>query len=234
MKPPVIALALFLAMSRTVAGQEVPVVIHDAQLKSDRLELELVNNGPSPATAWTIDVNVHRTVGGPSRHSSIGIDNYTVDAVRGLVPAKEVDAKFPQPGQPYAFSIMGSFESVPEVHVVAVVLEDGTAYGDQDVVRQVFERRTAERDAAQSVLAELRGVQRSKRGMAALVDAKARMAIPLANSPGAGMWRLADQNLALKIREAEAGRTDPDLALASVIDTVGREYQAAIKHSVKR
>jgi hypothetical protein len=102
------------------------------------------------------------------------------------------------------------------------------------MIDQMFAKRVADRDARQRALAELRDVQKTKRGLSALSEAESRVTLPTPNDPASAVWEGIRQNLAGHLKRAQNNLGDPDVALNAVIGVLQREYDTSVKHAVRR
>ena len=71
----------------------------------------------------------------------------------------------------------GQYQAQPPdatVEVMAVVLEDGTALGEPQALKSIFDKRVVERDELRKVVETFNAVLPSKRGAAAIDDLKSR------------------------------------------------------------
>jgi alkylhydroperoxidase family enzyme len=119
------------------------------------------------------------------------------------------------------------------VEIVAVVLDDGTAIGEESAIAPIFERRARERDALAAVTSVFSDVLASQHGTAALDALKQRLvALP---ARGEAPCRAAIDAVDT-YRQRGGARTSEQLdeSLRTYAAFVAREYELAKKHSQRR
>ena len=104
----------------------------------------LTNNAVQPVTAWALEITTHP--GGGVTHREVEtVDGYLSEATHGIGGAPERLERL-MPGQSRQIEL----DPLPDeatVAVAAVILNDGSAIGDERVIAAVFDRRAKERDA---------------------------------------------------------------------------------------
>jgi hypothetical protein len=187
--------------------------------------IELKNNGAQPATAWSVvittqaDGRVNRVI--QTR------DTYIAEVTRGL-PGSQEELDWLTPGGSRRMTL----EPLPEgamVEVVAVVLDDGSSMGDQQAIKGIFDRRSAERDALRAVVEAFRSVLPAAKGIAALEDLRARLAVISSTETA---HRSAVEAIDMFLMQAKAGaENDADQALRKYAAFVERQSEVATRHA---
>src|SRR5579871_2400039 len=117
--------ALFLIVY--LAAPEFPLVA-DHVVTGPKSHVTLTNTSPQPVTAWALAVTTHPEPGRTHREIET-VDGYLSEATHGIENAPERLERL-MPGQSREIAL----DPLPDgatVAVVAVVLEDGTAIGDE-------------------------------------------------------------------------------------------------------
>jgi len=119
------------------------------------------------------------------------------------------------------------------VEIVAVVLDDGTAIGEESAIAPIFERRARERDALTAVAAVFSDVLSSQHGTAALDSLKQRLvALPARDEvPCRAAIDAVDT-----YRQRGGARTPDqiDESLRTYAAFVGREAELAKQHAQRK
>jgi len=189
----------------------------------------LTNTANQPVTAWALATVTHQPGGRTHREVEIA-DGYLSEATHGL-PGASARLERLMPGQSREIAI----DPVPDegtVEIVAVVLDDGTALGDETVLGEIFARRAKERDALGAVAATFEDVLRSTHGVEALDALRSRLTA------------IAQREESLPCRAAidavnryRSARSDPaaiDQSLSTYAAFVAREYEIAAKHAQRK
>jgi hypothetical protein len=229
--------ALMIALTpRGSAAQGVPLQASDAQVtQGGRLQYSLTNAATQPATAWSVIVAVADLNGTVVGQTVITLDEYRVEAQRGIISENEIRRSLLRPRQTRRFELPGPFDArlLVTVTPAAMVFLDGTSVGDAGLIASIFDRRAAERDARAEVLRQLLDIQTHYVGAAALKEAIARLSRSATPDPDHAR-RACQEDLREALTQAEANHDDPMKALARQIEIVRREYEAAVQHSMNR
>ena len=194
-------------------------------------QVELKNTGNKAVTAWSLGILTHPD---PSRtHKVIHTgDAYLAEVTRDL-PRSSPHLDWILPGQSRVLPLDPQPPDAT-VEVMAVVLEDGTALGEPQVLTSIFDKRVAERDELRKVVDAFNAVLPSKRGAAAIEDLKSRLS---ASSGGeeSTPHRSAREAVDAFAQKAAAGKADEaDQSLRTYAAFVQRQYDVAAKHAVRR
>jgi hypothetical protein len=206
-----------------------PVIV--GQLSTGpRAHMTVTNTASQPVTAWAFAIITHPDPGRTRREVET-IDGYLSEATHGIQGSTErLERLMPQQSR------VIQLDSLPEdatVEVVAVVLDDGTAVGEESAIAPIFERRARERDALGAVVAVFSDVLASQHGTAALEALKQRLvALPARDE---APCRAAID--AVETYRQRGGARTPDQideSLRMYAAFVTREYELAKKHSQRK
>jgi len=190
--------------------------------------VQITNTSGQAVTAWSLAVTTSPESGRTHREVYTA-DVYLSEATHGLPGSSERLERL-LPGQSRQLPL-DPLPSGATVDVIAVVLDDGTAVGDEQVIAPIFARRVKERDALRAVVDAFNDVLGTMRGAAAL-DALRERFTALA---------LRDESIpcraALDAVQTYARNGNPneiDQALRTYAAFVTREYELAVKHSRRK
>lgn len=189
----------------------------------------LTNTANQPVTAWGLATITHPAGGRTHREVEIA-DGYLSEATHGLPGATERLERL-MPGQSREISL----DPVPEgaaVEIIAVVLDDGTALGDESIIAEIFARRVKERDALGAVADAFRDVLRTEQGVAAL-DALRNRLTTIAQREQSLPCRAAIDAVET-YRRTSADPAAIDQSLGTYAAFVTREYEIARKHAERK
>jgi hypothetical protein len=143
--------------------------------------VDLTNTSDQPVTSWTIVVTTEQ--GGVTRQVRRTVDAYLAEVTKDL-PGMSVAVDRLMPGQTREITLDPAAPGT-KVEVTAVVLQDGTALGDEEILESVFEQRARERDQLREVVEVFERVLSSSKGIPALEGLKRAFAVqtPGAESP---------------------------------------------------
>ena len=159
------------------------------------------------------------------------IDGYLSEATHGIQgTAERLERLMPQQSR------VIQLDPLPQdatVEIVAVVLDDGTAIGEESAIAPIFERRARERDALTAVAAVFSDVLSSQHGTAALDSLKQRLvALPARDEvPCRAAIDAVDT-----YRQRGGARTPDqiDESLRTYAAFVGREAELAKQHAQRK
>lgn len=132
----------------------------------------LTNTANQAVTAWALAVTTRQQTGRTHREVEM-VDGYLSLATHGIVGAPERLERLAA-GQSREIDL----DPLPDgatVQVVAVILDDGTALGEEPILASMFARRGKERDALGAVAQTFADVLERKRGAEALDTLRARL-----------------------------------------------------------
>lgn len=219
---------VLIAILAALLAAELPLEV--GKLVPGATQVELRNVGRQPINGWAFAISSPNASGGIRRvfHSS---DVYMSEVTGGLQGA-EPHLRLLQPGETRAMPV-DPLPAGVSVQVVAVLLDDNTAYGDEQTIASFFEKRVVERDALKKVVDTFNAALQSQKGAAALQDLKRRFAEG-ANANESVPHRSA--RLAVDAWLQRAGATDDDMdrSLRTYVAFVTKQYEAAAKHATRK
>jgi hypothetical protein len=117
------------------------------------------------------------------------------------------------------------------VEVIAAVLDDGTAVGEEQTLAAIFAKRAHERDALKAVVDVFADVLPAKHGADALAALRERFAA-LVQRDNAVPCRAA--LAAVQTYQQKINAEEIDRGLQTYASLVGREYDLAARHAERR
>jgi hypothetical protein len=213
-----------------VRGAELPVVASHL-VTGPNSHVELTNTSTQPVTSWTLVVTTTEKDGRTHR-STETIDAYLSEVTKEFsgTPDK-VDRLLPGQTREIALDPAGPGATA---EVTAVILQDGTALGDQETLASVFEHRATERDQLREVVAVFDSVLPSAQGIAALEGLKRGFAVQTPQGESAAHQAAREAVDAYVQRATPATADAIDQLLRKYADIVRREYELAEKHSHRK
>lgn len=193
-------------------------------------QVELKNTGDRAVTAWRFVVisptqtGTHREV-----HSA---DVYLSEVTRGL-PQSDAHLDWLRPGQSRAVPVDAAPPGA-SVHIVALVLEDGTALGEPETIASVFAQRAAERDELKKVVDAFNSTLQTRRGAAALEELQQRLAVTggAEESVPHRSAREAVESWLQKVKADNEGQVEQ--SVRTYLAFVTRQHEAAVKHAMRK
>ncbi len=189
----------------------------------------LTNTADQPVTAWGLATVTHPAGGRTHREIEIA-DGYLSEVTQGL-PGASTRLERLAPGQSREISL----DPVPDgatVEVIAVVLDDGTALGDEPIIREIFARRVKERDALGAVAAAFRDVLRAQQGVAALDALRNRLTTIAQREQSLPCRAALDAVETYRAKSANPAAIDQSLGTYAAFVT--REYEIAMKQAQRK
>jgi hypothetical protein len=192
--------------------------------------VEMTNGADQPVTAWGLAVTTLDNA--RTRREVEVVDGYLSEVTRGLPGSSERLERL-MPGQSRQIQL-DSLPADATVQVIAVVLDDGTAIGDEEVLTSIFARRARERDALRGVADAFSEVLASKRGGDALAALRERLTA-LADRDESLPWRAALDSVNTYRRQLTASNgNEIDQSLGVYAAFVRRQHELADRHSRRR
>src|SRR5258706_830502 len=139
--------AVLIAASTAFAA-EIPVTVSDIVTGASS-HVRITNTSRQPVTAWSLAATTEKPEGGTHREVYT-TDGYLSEATHGLPKAAERLERL-MPGESRQLPL-DPLPAGAKVEVVATVLDDGTAMGDEKALASIFASRVKERDALKSVV----------------------------------------------------------------------------------
>jgi hypothetical protein len=191
-------------------------------------KVQLTNTGSQAVTAWALAVST--TTGDRTHREVTTADGYLSEVTHGLPGASERLERL-APGQSREIS----FDALPagaRVDVIAAVMDDGTAVGDETVIASIFAHRVKERDALGAVVAGFKEVLAAKQGPEALAALRERFTALAQRDDSIPCHAALDavQNYS----QSKTNTDDINTSLQAYAAFVTREYDLAVKHATRR
>lgn len=192
--------------------------------------VEVRNTADQPITAWSLATTTPSSRG---THRVVEtIDGYLSEVTQGLPGSSPRNSRL-APGETRAIAV-DPLPADAMVEVIAVVLDDGTAIGDEPTLAAIFERRATERDALRSVVGTFDAVLEGMRGKAALQELARRFRAP-SDAAETDPHRAAREAIDSYLRRTTTANDDEiDRLLRGYVEVVRREYQLADRHATRR
>ena len=189
----------------------------------------LTNTTDQPVTAWALATVTHPS--GDRTHREVEIaDGYLSEATHGLPGSTERLERL-APGQSRQIPL-APVPAEATVEIVAVVLENGTALGDEPVIREIFARRVKERDALGAVANAFSDVLRTTQGVAALDALRNRLALIAQREQSVPCRAAIDAVETYRSKSADPAAINQSLGVYAAFVT--REYEVATKHAQRK
>jgi hypothetical protein len=219
------ALAVVVTVS---AAAEMPLKVTDV-VAGPQSHVRLTNTSSQPVTAWALGVTT-RGESGRTRREVYTVDGYLSEITHGLPGSSERNERL-MPGQSRQIPL-DPLPSGTGVDVIAAVLDDGTAVGDQEVIDEIFAKRAKERDALKAVVDVFKEVLAAKQGADALAALKERLTALVQRDNSVPCRAALD---AVQAHERTATPAlNIDQSLRQYAEFVTRQYTLAAKHSERR
>jgi hypothetical protein len=219
--------ALLVAFVFTAQAAESPLIISDL-VTGETSRVKITNTARQPVTAWSLAATTEKAGGGTHREVYT-TDGYLSEATHGLPKAAERLERL-MPGESRELPL-DPLPAGAKVEVVATVLDDGTAMGDEKALASIFANRVKERDALKSVVDAFNTVLPIKHGAEALSALKDRLAALVERNDNVPC-RAALEAVQAYERKGQPDQTEK--SLRTYADFVTREYALAEKHSQRR
>ena len=219
--------ALLVAVASTAQAAESPVIISDL-VTGEASHVRITNTARQPVTAWSLAATTESSAGRTHREVYT-TDGYLSELTHGLPRAAERLERL-MPGEARDLPL----DHLPEgakVEVVATVMDDGTAMGEDKAVASIFANRVKERDALKQVVDAFNGVLSAKRGADATAALKERLGALVERDDNVPCHAAFDAVMAYE-RKGQPNQVDK--SLKTYAEFVTKEYALAEKHSQRR
>lgn len=220
-------LAVLTSVAALIQGSESPLTISDL-VTGNASHVRLTNSGRQPVTAWSLAA-ITEPAPGRTHREVYTVDGYLSEATHGLPKAAERLERL-MPGESRDLPL-DPLPSGAKVEVIATVLDDRTAIGDEDVLRAIFANRSKERDALKTVVDAFNEVLPTLHGADALSALRDRFRALVAREDNVPCHAALD---AVQTYQSSADPAQLDRSLRTYADFVTREYELAVKHSQRR
>ena len=219
--------ALMTSIAGAVQAAESPLIISDL-VTGDASHLRITNSGSQPVTAWSLAATTEPAPGRTHREVYT-TDGYLSEATHGLPKAAQRLERL-MPGESRDLPL-DPLPAGAKVEVIATVLDDRTAIGDEEVLRSIFANRVKERDALKTVVDAFNQVLPAMHGADALSALRDRFQALVAREDNVPCHAALD---AVQTYQSRADAAQIDGSLRTYADFVTREYQLAAKHSERK
>ena len=219
---------LFLALISTVlAAADAPLKVSDVVAGSSS-HVRLTNTASQPVTAWSLAVTT-TAAGGRTHREVYTSDGYLSELTHGL-PGANARLERLLPGESRQLPLDALAPGVT-VDVIAAVMDDGTAFGEEEAIGGIFARRAKERDALKAVVDAFNDVLPTRRGSEALAALRERFTA-LAQREESMPCRAALD--AVQAFQQKTNAEEIDNSLRTYAAFVQKEYALAERHSMRR
>ena len=206
---------------------ETPVIVKDL-MTGPSSHVRIANTARQPVTAWSLAASTPNAQGGTHREVYT-TDGYLSEATHGLPKAAERFERL-MPGESRELPL-DPLPAGATVTVIATVMDDGTAIGEEAALASIFANRVKERDALKAVVDAFQAVLPAKHGAEALSELKDRFTALAERNDSVPCHAALDSVQAV---EKKAQPDQIDKSLRTYADFVAREYELAAKHSQRR
>jgi hypothetical protein len=219
--------ALLTTIAATAYAAESPLIVSDL-VTGESSHVRITNTGRQPVTAWSLAATTE-SEGGRTHREVYTTDGYLSEATHGL----------PKAAQRFERLMPGESREVPldrlaagaKVDVVATVLDDRTAIGDEAALAAIFANRAKERDAFKAVVDAFNAVLPVAHGAEALSALKDRFSALVQREDNVPCRAALD---AVQTYQQKAGAPEIDTSLRTYAEFVAKEYALAAKHSDRK
>lgn len=219
--------ALVTAIATTAQAAESPLIVSDL-VTGEASHVRITNTSSQPVTAWSLAATTESS-NGRTHREVYTTDGYLSEATHGLPKAAERLERL-MPGQSRDLPL-DPLAAGTKVEVIATVMDDRTAIGDDKAIASIFANRAKERDALKTVVDAFAEVLPAKHGVEALSALKVRFAALVERDDNVPCHAALD---AVQAYEKRGHTEQVDQSLRTYADFVTREYQLAVKHSERR
>jgi len=230
MRRPILTAALALFTASFAFAAQFPLTI-DQVTTGPKGHVRLTNTGTQPVTAWSVAVVTQPAAG--QTHREVGTSDGYLSEVTGGIPGSSRQLERFMPGE----SRQIEFEMIPpdaSVEVAAVVLDDGTAIGEEPLINAIFERRVKEREARRAVTEIFADTLPNLTAPNALDELRNRLQALVQRDASVPCRAALD---AVESYRARGGSENPEeirQALQRYAAFVTSEYELAKKHSMRK
>jgi hypothetical protein len=221
------ALLLTLSAASTAQAAESPLIISDL-VTGEGSHVRITNTGRQPVTAWSLAA-ITESSGGRTHREVYTTEGYLSEVTHGLPKAAERLERL-MPGQSRDLPL-DPLPAGAKVEVVATVLDDGTATGEEAALTSIFANRAKERDALKKVVDAFNAVLPNTHGAEALSALKDRFGALVEKDDNVPCHAALD---AVQAYEKRGQPDQIDKSLRTYSEFVTKEYELAVKHSQRR
>jgi len=219
----IIGLAL---ISTVLTAADAPLTVSDV-VTGPSSHVRLTNTTTQPVTAWSLAATTRSTSGRTHREVYTS-DGYLSEVTHGLPGAAEQLERL-MPGESRQIPL-DALQPGATVDVIAAVLADGTAVGDEEAIAEIFAHRAKERDALKAVVDAFNEVLPSKHGGEALTALRERFAAIVQRDQSVPCRAALD---AVQAFQQKTNAEEIDNSLRTYATFVQKEHALAEKHSTR-
>jgi hypothetical protein len=219
--------ATLLLASAANAAAQMPLTVSDV-VTGAPTQVRVTNTSSEPVTAWSLAAT-SKLPSGRTHREVYTTDGYLSEITHGI-PGSDPRLERLLPGQSRELPL-DPLPAGSTVEVIAAVLDEGKAVGDEDALAQIFAKRVKERDALKAVVDAFADVVPTMHGAEALAALKQRFAALVQRDESIPCRAALD---AVQQYERQGSVDNIDQSLRTYADFVAREYQLAAKHATRR
>lgn len=215
-----------LLTTSTVQAAESPLIVNEV-VTGEASHVRITNTSQQPVTAWSLAASAPTANG--THREVYTTDGYLSEVTHGLPKAAERLERL-MPGESRDLPL-DPLPAGAKVDVIATVMDDGTAIGEEKPLAAIFANRAKERDALKAVVDAFNAVLPAQRGAEALAALKDRFAAMVAQNDNVPCHAALD---AVQSYERKGQADQIDKSLRTYADFVNKEYELAVKHSRRK
>ncbi|MGH9145026.1 MAG: hypothetical protein ACRD2I_28135 [Vicinamibacterales bacterium] len=223
----ILLVVVLTVMTSMVQAAEPPLVVSDV-VTGESSHVRLTNTSHQPVTAWSLAA-ITEPAPGRTHREVYTTDGYLSEATHGLPNAAGRFERM-MPGESRELPL-DPLAPGATVTVIAAVLDDRTATGDEAALAAIFANRVKERDALKAVVDAFNAVLPNAHGADALAALRQRFTVLVEREDSVPC------HAALDAVQSYANKTQADQidgSLRTYSDFVNREYQLAARHSERK
>ncbi|HEY2153181.1 MAG TPA: hypothetical protein VGH34_20400 [Vicinamibacterales bacterium] len=214
-------------LAAVVTAPEMPVKVTKVTPAAQGSRIQLTNVSERGVTAWAVATS---TTSGDRTHREVATaDGYLSELTHGL-PGASAQLERLAPGEVREIAV-GTIPAGATVEIVAAVMDDATAVGDETVIASIFAHRVKERDALRAVVDSFNAVLPSQQGPEALAALRERFSA-LAQRDDSVPCRAALD--AVQNYSSKTSADDINQSLRAYAAFVTKQYELAVKHATRR
>ena len=219
--------ALVTVLASAAHAADSPLIVSDL-VTGEASHVRITNNSRQPVTAWSISA-VTEAANGRTHREVYTTDGYLSEVTHGLPKAAE-RLKRLMPGESRELPL-DPLAPGAKVDVVATVMDDGTAIGEDGAIASIFANRVKERDALKAVADAFNAVLPATHGAEGLSTLRDRLGALAERDDSVPCHAALD---AVQAYEKRGAADQVDKSLRTYADFVNKEYQLAMKHSQRK
>jgi hypothetical protein len=214
-------------LAAVVPAPDMPVKVTKVTAAAQGSRIQLTNVSERGVTAWAVATS---TTSGDRTHREVATaDGYLSELTHGL-PGSSAQLERLAPGEVREIAV-GAIPAGATVEIVAAVMDDATAVGDETVIASIFAHRVKERDALRAVVDSFNAVLPSQQGPEALAALRERFSA-LAQRDDSVPCRAALD--AVQNYSSKTNADDINQSLRTYAAFVTKQYELAVKHATRR